>query len=310
MDFKKIARIFILAFALLNIYLIVGIFERQDIQYTSTQPTTNNIYSNMADLDIELPDLEGLDTEGEEIFPLQVNAHNLLAQELETNDELTGSLNEDQTVYYESFPSNPMALEGNPSEGFVDEDFDLLREFVASDQVMFGSEYRLSRYEEEGRRFVFNQYVDGIPIADGTSEISLYVNDAGEIYAYQQTYAGPATRQGNALQLIDGSRAIEILFLNNEITQGSVVQTPILTYRRALHLEDLSMYSPVWIVNIERSSERNTFRVDAVNGTIIRQPVASSDDSEENGNDEDTNGDTNTGDETTDEEQTEGNAPE
>ncbi|MEY8291746.1 two-component system regulatory protein YycI [Carnobacteriaceae bacterium 52-44] len=310
MDFKKIARIFILAFALLNIYLIVGIFERQDIQYTSTQPTTNNIYSNMADLDIELPDLEGLDTEGEEIFPLQVNAHNLLAQELETNNELTGSLNEDQTVYYESFPSNPMELEGNPSEGFVDEDFDLLREFVTSDQVMFGSEYRLSRYEEEGRRFVFNQYVDGIPIADGTSEISLYVNDAGEIYAYQQTYAGPATRQGNALQLIDGSRAIEILFLNNEITQGSVVQTPILTYRRALHLEDLSMYSPVWIVNIERSSERNTFRVDAVNGTIIRQPVESSDDSEENRNNEDTNGDTNTGDETTDEEQTEGNAPE
>lgn len=302
MDFKKIARIFILAFSLLNIYLIVGIFERQDIQYTSTQPTTNNIYTNMADLDIELPDLDGLDTEGEEIFPLQINAHNLLAQELEANDKLTGNLNEDQTVYYESFPSNPMELKGNPIEGFVDEDFDLLKEFVTSDQVMFGSEYRFSGYEEEGRRFVFYQYVDGIPIADGTSEISLYVNDAGEIYAYQQTYAGPATRQGNALQLIDGSRAIEILFLNNEITKGSVVQTPILTYRRALHLEDLSMYSPVWIVNIERSSEQNTFRVDAVNGTIIRKPVAPSDDSEENGNNEDTNGDTNTGDETTDEE--------
>src|SRR5690625_7968737 len=118
MDFKKIARIFILAFALLNIYLIVGIFERQDIQYTSTQPTTNNIYSNMADLDIELPDLEGLDTEGEEIFPLQVNAHNLLAQELETNDELTGSLNEDQTVYYESIPSNPIEHEGDTRTGF------------------------------------------------------------------------------------------------------------------------------------------------------------------------------------------------
>lgn len=295
MDFKKIARIFILAFALLNIYLIVGIFERQDIQYTSTQPTTNNVYSNMRELDIELPDLEGLDTDGEEIFPLQINAHNLLTQQLEENDELTGNLNEDETVYYESFPSNPIVLEGNPVEGFTDGDFDLLDAFIASEQVMFGEEYNFSRYDEEGRRFIFNQYVDGLPIADGTSEISLYLNDNGEIYAYQQTYAGPATRQGNALPLINGGRAIEILFLNNEITQGSVVQTPILAYRRALHLEDLSMYSPVWIINIERSSEQNTFQVDAVNGTIIRQPVASPDSSEDENNGEDTNTDTDTG---------------
>lgn len=293
MDFKKIARIFILAFALLNIYLVIGIFVRQDIQYTSSQPTTNNVLTNMEELDINLPDLEGLNTEGKEIFPLQINAHHLLAKEFKENDKLTGSLNEDETVYYESFPSNPIELEGNPIEGFSKVDYDLLKEFVLSDQVMFGEEYSFVGYDEESRRFIFNQQVDDLPIADGTSEISLYVNEVGEIYAYQQTYAGPATRQGNALQLIDGSRAIEILFLNNEIRQGSTVQKPILTYRRALHLEDLSMYSPVWVIDVKRSSERNTFRVDAVSGTIIKQPVSSSGTSEENGDKEADEKDTN-----------------
>ena len=281
MDFKKIARIFILTFGLLNIYLIVSIFGRQDIQYTSSEPTTNDNITNMEELDIELPDLEGLEIQEEEIFPLQINANHLLADEYNKNDKLTGSLSEDKTVYYESFPSNPIKLEGNPIEGFTDEDYDLLKEFVLSDRVMFGSEYHFVGYDKEGKRFVFNQLVDNIPIADGTSEISLYINETGEIYSYEQTYAGPATRQGNALELIEAMRAIEILFLNNEIRQESIVHKPILSYRRALHLEDLSMYSPVWIVDVDRASERNTFRVDAVNGTIIKQPSASSDSSNE-----------------------------
>ena len=288
MDFKKIARIFILTFGLLNIYLIVSIFGRQDIQYTSSEPTTNDNITNMEELDIELPDLEGLEIQEEEIFPLQINANHLLADEYNKNDKLTGSLSEDKTVYYESFPSNPIKLEGNPIEGFTDEDYDLLKEFVLSDRVMFGSEYHFAGYDEEGKRFIFNQLVDDIPIADGTSEISLYVNETGEVYSYEQTYAGPAIRQGNTLELIEPIRAIEILFLNNEISQGSIVHKPVLTYRRALHLEDLSMYSPVWLVEVERSSERNLFRVDAVSGTIIKQPSVSSDSSDSSDEQENT----------------------
>lgn len=287
MDFKKIARIFILAFALLNVYLLAGVYERQDIQDTTMQPTTNSVFSNMEELDIELPDLEGLEGRFDEVYPLQINTHDLLSTLLEENDRLTGNLNEDATVYYESFPSNPIELEGNPIEGFNEDDFKVISDFVLSEEVMYGSEYDLVGFDEEGRRFVYNQYIDDIPIADGTSEISLFVNDTGEVYAYEQTYAGPSTRQGNALDLIEGTRAIEILFLNNEIIQGSKVSKPILSYQRVLHLEDLSMYSPVWLVVIEHASDINTYRVDAVNGTILRQPVTPPSSSEDNNNDDD-----------------------
>jgi regulatory protein YycI of two-component signal transduction system YycFG len=280
MDFKKIARIFIVAFGLLNIYLIIGIFNRTDIQDTSSQPADENLISNMEASDIELPDLSETEASTEEVYSLQINAHNLLSNEIENSDNLTGTL-DDEGVYYDSFPSNPIQLEGTPADGFTESDVETVRDFVLSENVMFGEEYTFHRYDQAGNRFVFYQFVDGLPIADGTSEISLFVNDTGEIYAYQQTYAGPVSRQGNPLELINGLRAIETLFLNNEIRQGSEVQPPTLTYRRALYLEDLSMYSPVWIVNIDHSSERNTFRVDAVNGTIIRQPVAPPNEEEE-----------------------------
>lgn len=273
MDFKKIARIFIVAFGLLNIYLIIGIFNRTDLQYTSSQPADDNLISNMEASDIELPDLSGTESDTEEVYSLQVNAHDLLSRQIDDSEAITGTLDDDDT-YYDSFPSDPIELEGNPEDGFTDADIETVQEFVLSEEVMFGEEYTFHQYDVVGRRFVFYQFVDGLPIADGTSEISLFVNDAGEIYSYQQTYAGPVSRQGDALDLISAMQAIETLFLNNEIRQGSQVQVPTLSYRRALYLEDLSMYSPIWIVNIDHSSERSTFRVDAVNGTIIRDPVA------------------------------------
>ena len=273
MDFKKIARIFIIAFALLNIYLVLNIVERQDIRHTSSQPTEQDVVANIEASNIELPDLSGTEIEAEEVYSLQVNADDLLAKEMEDSDNFSGTLNDDGS-YYVSFPSKPIVLEGNPTDGFTSEDYDEVEDVIDSEEIMFGEEYTFSHYDASSRRFVFYQVVDDIPIADGTSEISLFVNDKGEIYSYQQTYAGPVSRQGEALDLINGTRAIEILFLNNEIRQGSEVQKPILTYRRALYLEDLSMYSPVWLVNIDHSSERNTFRVDAVNGTIIKQSTS------------------------------------
>ena len=193
---------------------------------------------------------------------------------LEVSEIHTGTI-DSEGVYYRSFPSNPLVLEGNAETGFTEEDISLLNETVASEMVLYGTEYGYLQFEEEGNRFVYHQIVDGIPIADGTSEISFFVNDQGNIISYEQTYAGTGTRQGSELQLISGTRAIEILFLNNELRQGSTVDLPILTYRRALHLEDLSMYSPAWLITVNHSTERNIFRVDAVNGTIIRQPTSS-----------------------------------
>jgi len=288
MDFKKIARIFIIAFIALNIYLIIGIFERQDLQYTPSQPEDDDLLTSMNAANIEVPDLNEIEIDNQEVFSLQADAHNLLEQEMENTDIYTGTLNDDGS-YYESFPSDPIVLEGTPADGFTDVDYTTVSEFVASEQVMLGEEYTFSHFEEENNRFVFYQVVDGIPIADGTSEISLFVNADGEIYSYEQTYAGPVSRQGEALELISARSAIEILFLNNEIRQGSTVQTPVLTYRRALHLEDLSMYSPIWMIGVTNSSDQNTFRVDAVNGTIIRQPTSSSEENDETDNNEENN---------------------
>lgn len=274
MDFKKIAHIFMVAFLFLNLYLIYGILERKDIQHTSSSEESNNVIENMKEMDIILPDdIDDLEIKNKEVFSIQVDSHELMKNKIEDSDRYSGVLNE-EGIYYVSFPSSPLELEGNPSEGFIKEDYQLIRDYMATSQVMFGSEYNNLQYDEQGKRFVLYQHVDELPIIDGSSEISFFVNQEGEIYAFQQSYAGPVSRQGNPLNLIDGKRAIELLFINNEIREGFEIKKPVLAYHRALHLEDLTMYSPVWSIDVVRSSERDNFRVDAVNGTIIKhQPI-------------------------------------
>ena len=283
MDFKRIARIFIIAFGLLNIYLFTSVIERQDTQNISSQPTTD-ILENINDSDIELPiDLSMTNEKNFEVYSLQVNENNELAEALNNSELHTGTIN-DAGIYYRSFPSNPIVLEGDAESGYTQTDIDRLKEVVQSEMVLFGEEYAFYNFDKESNRFVFYQVVEDIPVADGSSEISFFINDQGNVISYEQTYAGPGTRQGSELQLISGTRAIEILFLNNEIRQGSSVEMPVLTYRRALHLEDLSMYSPAWLITVTHSTEIKTFRVDAVNGTIIRQPIPAPTDNNGNGN--------------------------
>lgn len=79
--------------------------------------------------------------------------------------------------------------------------------------------------------------------------------------------------QGATQPTITDRQAVEVLFTNNEISSNSVISKPILTYYRTLHLEDLSMYGPVWYVPIEDTNGERVLRVDALERTIIKEPA-------------------------------------
>lgn len=274
MDFKRVEKIFILAFILLNIFLFISYLNRQDIQYISSESASVDILKEIRESDIELPNLSVDPSQKEDVYSMQANTHNLLEEEMDRlSDDQTGTVNEEGT-FYKSLLSSPIKLDGNPKKGFSEKDLTTIKNFINSDRVLFGKEYRYSHFDLLTSRFVFYQIVNNIPVADGTSEISLHVDPDGEIFSYEQTYAGPMTEQGNPLTLISNQRAIEILFSNNELPEKSKIHAPKLTYRRNLHLEDLSMYSPVWLVQVETDSELLSLCVDAVRGTIIKEAAA------------------------------------
>lgn len=290
MDFKKIESIFLITFLLLNIYLLIGFLNRSDLQYASTAPDQVNLIREMEQIGIELPPLNEVDRD---VYYVQADRNNLLEENSDQLENQAGSIAQDGTLYT-SILSDPIEIEGNPDDGFTEADYARLNAFMESGAVLFGQEYVYLRYDNAENRFVYAQQVEGIPVADGTSEISLFYGSDGNIISYQQSYAGPMTAQGSPLEVITDRQAIEILFQNNEISSNSVVRQPILSYHRTLHLEDLSMYGPIWYIPVTDSTGERVLRVDAFERTIISEPAepvtpvdpALEEDVEEDDNDE------------------------
>ncbi|GEK88614.1 Two-component signal transduction system YycFG, regulatory protein YycI [Alkalibacterium putridalgicola] len=270
MDFKKIENIFLITFLLLNIYLLVSYFNRNDIQQATSAPGQVNLIREMEQIGIELPTLQ---EEEREVYYVQADSNQLLEENVDQLENQAGSVAADGSLYT-SILSDPIEIEGNPDDGFTEADFARLNEFILSDSVLFGDEYTYLRYDRSQNRFVYAQVVEGIPVADGTSEISLFYGSDGNIISYQQTYAGPMIPQGTTQAIITDRQAIEVLFQNNEISSNSVVGQPILSYYRTLHLEDLSMYGPVWYVPVRDTGGERILRVDALERTIITEPAA------------------------------------
>lgn len=269
MDFKKIENIFLITFLLLNIYLLVSYFNRNDIQQATSAPGQVNLIREMEQIGIELPTLQ---EEERDIFYVQADNNQLLEENVDQLENQAGSVAEDGSLYT-SILSDPIEIEGNPDDGFTEADYANLDAFIQSGSVLFGEEYTYLRYDRSQNRFVYAQEVEGIPVADGTSEISLFYGSNRNIISYQQTYAGPMMPQGSSQAVITDRQAIEVLFQNGEISSNSVVGQPILSYYRTLHLEDLSMYGPVWYVPITDGSGEKILRVDALERTIISDPV-------------------------------------
>jgi regulatory protein YycI of two-component signal transduction system YycFG len=269
MDFKKIENIFLITFMLLNIYLLISFLNRSDLQHASTAPDQVNLIREMEQIGIELPNLT---EEVREVYYVQADRNNLLEENIDQLENQAGSIAQDGSLYT-SILSDPIEIEGNPDDGFTAADYDVLDEFITSGAVLFGSEYTFLRYDNSENRFVYAQIVEGIPVADGTSEISLFYGGDGNIISYQQSYAGPMTTQGSPMEIITDRQAVEVLFQNNAISSNTTVRQPILSYQRTLHLEDLSMYGPIWYIPVVDAGGERVLRVDAIERTIITEPV-------------------------------------
>lgn len=268
MDFKKIENIFLITFLFLNIYLLISFLNRSDLQYASTAPDQVNLIREMEQIGIELP---SLNEEERSVYYVQADRNNLLEENSDQLENQAGTIAQDGTLYT-SILSDPIEIEGNPDDGFTEADYARLDTFIESGAVLFGEDYVYLRYDNAENRFVYAQEVQGMPVADGTSEISLFYGSDGNIISYQQSYAGPMTTQGSPLEIITDRQAIEILFQNNEISSNSVVRHPILSYQRTLHLEDLSMYGAIWYIPVSDSSGERVLRVDAFERSIISEP--------------------------------------
>ncbi|WP_192987933.1 two-component system regulatory protein YycI [Carnobacterium mobile] len=268
MDFKRIETILVLTFLALNIFLLSTYFDKNyNDFYQNSSNSELNFVDEMNKSNIKLPVFQN---EKNKVPYIQAETNELLTENHNQLSNQTGVIEENGSIY-SSILSNPIVL--SEDKNLTSKDIEKLNDFVKSDQVLFGSEYQFFRYLKSNQQIVYVQIANNIPITDGTSEIVFHLDSNKKVISYEQNYAGPVTVQGDSRELITDKNAVDILYQNNEISADITVKKPILSYYRTLNLEELSMYAPVWYVEVVSSTDTQVKRVDAINGSILKSSM-------------------------------------
>lgn len=264
MDFRRIKIIFILTFATLNIYLLSVLLEKNATTLSfGSESTTLNIEEAMKADDISFSTLS---TDQEKIPLLKTDKGAML--------ETDQSKLVNQTTVFEdgvlfSTLSEPIPLEID-AEDLTIVDRTPITDFILQGNVLYGAEYTFLTYLPLKRQLVYAQVANSIPIGDSTGSITFNLDPDYEVISYEQTFAGVAEVQGSSRIVISQKRAVEALYLNNQIPSNSTVRMVQLTYYRTLSLSDMDIYSPMWYIEIQiENAPVEIRRVDALTGSII-----------------------------------------
>lgn len=263
MDFKRIERILIIAFLLLNIYLVYILWDqRQDVVNTNENQSLNLI-QEIENNNISLPIFS---LEKESLGYLQANKDTNIQEHFSELNNLMEEISSDGSTYTATL-SEPLQLSSG-GEDLTPADLAKIDRLVSSEeQIAFGEEYEYLTYQRNLNQVVYTQRVGDIPILDGTASIRFAVDSNQRIIQFEQTYAGNLEMSPDvSREIITDKRAVEILYQNNRIPSGARVDRPVLAYHRTLDLEEISMYIPVWYIQI---NETNLERVNAFDGSII-----------------------------------------
>ncbi|RPA60749.1 hypothetical protein EF384_04085 [Aerococcus agrisoli] len=275
MNFRKVEVIFIIAFLILDIFLVnifldkyIGTFNQaiasQSVDIATELQTNNISYDEPSDEVLATPFIRTINKTITLDEVLSVTSDTQSVEVVPESNQIVSQINE------------PVPLNGvgeNTVSGTLSDDaLSQLDAFVDS-EVYDGNMYQFVTYDQNAGTILYmKQSAANYPIADGSGEIVFQVNENYAVYGYDQTVTGESATQGEDRTVITQAQAIENAFLNNSIPDDARIVTSFLSYRQTLVLEEITLYHPVWTLFIQ-ASEGTTQRVyvDAINGSILTQ---------------------------------------
>lgn len=272
MDFKRIQYIFIIAFFILDLFLVNGFMTDSrhlfvDAQVGKQRALDHQDISSIAQIPLD---------DETRAQPFVVGEHD--GEVLKANIEHIKGQNAaiDAKGRVLSQLHSPLTLPSfnlNDSHTQLPEDvLQTLIQFLKSDAIIQGERYRFGHYNPQQKTITFFEVLyDQLPLVDSSGELIFHLNEAGDVISYEQTLVDGQKAQGDPRTLISEKQAVENLLLNNELPAKSVVTGITLAYRSTLILDGFTMYKPVWLVTVKRHND-DILReyVDGINGTIIQ----------------------------------------
>src|SRR5690625_999101 len=256
MQWNQIKTLFILCFLVLNVYLLyllldkqkeadIGVIEREDATLEEQLESENITYG-------DLPDAED-----KEAF-LSVKQKKF---EKEDKKDLDDFSNQESIILDDNFIiseyKDPIKIPSDATAG-------TLSNLIKND-MLYSEEYKFWSWNEQFNVLVFFQEKNERPIYFNRNGIILvFLNEKNEAISYIQTMLGDTEEAEDKKSLIQPIKAIETLYLTNQLNAGENVSNMKMGYHTRVPLADgIQVFVPTWKVSIDE--ERNYF-INAIEG--------------------------------------------
>ncbi|MBO0994871.1 two-component system regulatory protein YycI [Bacillus sp. SD088] len=259
MDWGKIKAIFIIAFLVLDVFLLTQLQVKRE-QYEVSTNTTATLAEN----------LKADGVEYDELSEETVMDHYLSANTKTFTKEMFKDL-KDQEIQL----NDGTAIHSQLAKPFLLESFEdpeALNEFV-QENVVNGEQYAFWGYDEEDDSIIYFQEAeeDKFIFMNQSAQLTFHLNDDGAVVSYDQTMLDPIEPINDEEdEVLAPIRAIEALYHRGALTDSKIVGKVKLGYYTLVNMEATQVLTPTWHVIVEKDGERMDMLVNAYEGNVIQ----------------------------------------
>ncbi|SFD70490.1 Two-component signal transduction system YycFG, regulatory protein YycI [Lentibacillus persicus] len=258
MQWKQIKTLFILCFLVLNVYLLLMLYDKQTQSEYALPDTSDSTFDQK--LESENISISATLPNGDFNVPyLSLDRKSFTEEELAFFEEAD---NQEAEVINENFILSHFE---NPISIPEDADSSLVSDLVKSN-ILLADNYRFSSWNKDMNVLIFFQEKNELPIYYNQSGIVLvYLNEENEMIFYTQTMLGD-DESPEEESLIEPMEAIRTLFNENRLQNGDEITEVNMGYHTRIPLETGEQgFSPTWTVTV---NDEENFYVNAIENQV------------------------------------------
>lgn len=258
MDWGRLKTIFIIAFLILDIFLLTQLINKQKDNKLEVK-TDVSLEENLNNDGIDYSDIPK-DPVRDQYMSANTKVFN--EREVEKLKDQFVTIVDGSIIYSEL--EEPFKIE----EKLNVQEF----EQYVKNMVLYGDRYGFGHYDEAAGTITFYQkHQDKLLFKNRSAHLVFYVDKNKEISSYEQTMLEVIEPISEKEEVLPAIRAVEAIYRNRLLKPDSKIVRAELGYYTVVNMEASQVLTPTWHVVAEREGKRESMLVNAFEGQIIQE---------------------------------------
>jgi regulatory protein YycI of two-component signal transduction system YycFG len=256
-DWARLKTIFIIAFLILDIFLLTQLLDKQRINQLEVK-TDVSLEENLKNDEI---DYSGIP---KETFQDQyMSANTKMFTKVEVGKLPGQTIEVVEGTMIRSKLSEPVKIGKNMDTSQLDD-------FIQHN-VLHGDQYVFGHYDETANTITYYQTYRNKPLfMNKSAHLVFKVNNSGEVGSYEQTMLENIEPISEKEEVLPAIQAVEAIYRKGLMKPGSKVAQAEMGYYTVVNMEASQVLTPTWNIVVEHGKEKEKLFVNAFEGQIIQ----------------------------------------